>query len=50
MLRVKFSGEGCVGEGGGAASPQIGAELGFFAGVSTLQRNPPYAKWCHHFR
>lgn len=44
MIRVKFNGEGCVGEGGGAASPQIGAELGFFAGVSALWRNPPYAK------
>lgn len=47
---IKLNGEGCVGEDGGAASPQIGAELGFFAGVRALQRNPPYAKRCHHFR
>lgn len=50
MIRVKFNGEGYVGESGSAASPQIGAELGFFTGVSAWQRNPLCAKQCHHFR
>jgi len=36
--------ERAVGEGSGAASLQVGAELGCSAGVSVLQRNPPYAK------